>query len=100
MRRLTTMVYALNFAFLLLALPQLARADEPQNEAGLALMYGDKYGDQCCDNSVISVATGSALTLWRAPAVATLITTVDLQTTGTGFVQQPFWNLLFYSTPL
>jgi len=74
MRRLITTLNALNFAILLLAQPQLAMADEPQNEEDLALVYGDK--------SVISVATGSAMPLRRAPAVATVITAADIQATG------------------
>ncbi|MFZ6746843.1 TonB-dependent receptor plug domain-containing protein [Undibacterium sp. JH2W] len=74
MRSLINTAFTLIFALQLVLLPQLAKADEQNNEQDLALVYGDK--------SVISVATGSALPLRRAPAVATVITAADIEATG------------------
>ncbi|MFZ6681588.1 TonB-dependent receptor plug domain-containing protein [Undibacterium sp. Tian12W] len=78
MKSLNNTAYALHLVLLLIALPQPARAEEPNTEEDLALVYGDKYSDK----SVISVATGSALPLRRAPAVATVITAADIEATG------------------
>ncbi|MFZ6708654.1 TonB-dependent receptor plug domain-containing protein [Undibacterium sp. TC9W] len=78
MKSLNNTAYALHFVLLLIVQPQPARAEEPNTEEDLALVYCHKYGDK----SVISVATGSALPLRRAPAVATVITAADIEVTG------------------
>ncbi len=86
MRSLINTISAMNFVFLLIVLFQPARADKPNTEKALVPAYvdkyGDKYGDKSGDKSVISVATGSALPLRRATAVAIVITAADIEVSG------------------
>ncbi|BBB69029.1 hypothetical protein UNDYM_4776 [Undibacterium sp. YM2] len=82
MRSLINTTSAINFVFLLIVLFQPARADKPNTEEALVLAYVDKSGDKSGDKSVISVATGSALPLRHATAVAIVITAADIEVSG------------------
>lgn len=74
MRKLVSTVFALHLGVWSAAAPQLSLAQDQNNEEDLTLVYGDK--------SQVSVATGAALPLRRAPAVATVITAADIEAMG------------------